>query len=318
MGEVELGRLGYGAANVGNLYREVSDEVAWAAMEAAWDSGIRYFDTAPHYGLGLSERRLGAFLRTKPRGQYVVSTKVGRLLRPNPEGAGTTDLAHDFAVPGDRRRVWDFTYDGIRLSLDESLERLGLDAVDILFLHDPDEFDLTSALATGVPALADLRAQGRIRAAGIGSKSTAALLAAVRTGELDLLMVAGRYTLLEQPAALEVLPECRSRGVGVIAAAVFNSGVLARPVPTAGARYEYGAIPDELLARVRRIAAVCAQFEVELPTAAIQFALHDPAVVSVVVGGGRPDQVRQNAQRMAAQIPDALWRALKDNELVTI
>jgi len=318
MSDLDLGRLGYGAANVGNLYREVSDEVAWAAMAAAWDSGIRYFDTAPHYGLGLSERRLGAFLRTKPREQYVISTKVGRLLRPNPDGAGTTDLAHDFAVPGDLRRVWDFTADGISRSLDESLQRLGLDAVDILFLHDPDEFDLTSALATGVPALAELRAQGRIRAAGIGSKSTAALLSAARTGQLDLLMVAGRYTLLEQPAALEVLPECRARGVGVIAAAVFNSGVLARPVPAAGDRYEYGAIPEEMLARVRRIAEVCARFEVELPTAAVQFALRDPAVRNVVVGGGRPDQVRQNAERMTAPIPDGLWRALEDNELVTI
>jgi len=318
MSDLELGRLGYGAANVGNLYREVSDEVAWAALEAAWDSGIRYFDTAPHYGLGLSERRLGAFLRTKPREEYVVSTKVGRLLRPNPDGAGGTDLAHDFAVPADLRRVWDFTADGIRRSLDESLLRLGLDTVDILFLHDPEEFDLAPALSTGVPALADLRAQGQIRASGIGSKSTAALLAAVRTGELDLLMVAGRYTLLEQPAALEVLPECRSRGVGVIAAAVFNSGVLARSVPVAGDRYEYGTIPDELLDRARRIADVCAQFDVELPTAAVQFALHDPAVISVVVGSGRPDQVRQNAERMAARIPDQLWRALKDNELVTI
>jgi D-threo-aldose 1-dehydrogenase len=317
MTELVLGRLGYGAANVGNLYREVSDEMALAALEAGWDSGIRYFDTAPHYGLGLSERRLGAFLRTKPRAEYVVSTKVGRLLRPNPEGAGGTDLAHDFAVPADLRRVWDFTADGIRRSLEESLLRLGLDAVDILFLHDPEEFDLAPALATGVPALAHLRAQGLIRAAGIGSKSTAALLAAVRTGELDLLMVAGRYTLLEQPAALEVLPECRARGVGVIAAAVFNSGVLARQVPAAGDRYEYGAIPDELLDRARRIAQLCAQFDVELPTAALQFALHDPAVVSVVVGGGRPEQVRANAARMGAPIPDQLWQALEDSELVT-
>jgi D-threo-aldose 1-dehydrogenase len=314
----ELPRLGYGAANVGNLYRELSDDDALATMQAAWDAGIRYFDTAPHYGLGLSERRLGDFLRTKPRDEYVISTKVGRLLRPNPDGVGTLDLANDFAVPADLKRVWDFSADGVRRSLDESLQRLGLDAVDVLFLHDPEEFDLVPALAEGIPALAELRAQGMVGAIGVGSKSTQALLAAARTGELDLLMVAGRYTLLEQPTAARVLPACREHGVGVVAAAVFNSGVLARPRPAAGDRYEYGTIPADLLEKAGRIADVCESFGVDLPTAALHFPLREPAVVSVVVGGARADQVRQNAQRMTADVPEALWPALEDNKLVTM
>src|SRR5687767_14581225 len=171
----------------------MSDEDAWAVLEAAWDGGIRSFDTAPHYGLGLSERRLGAFLATKPRADYVVSTKVGRLLRPSPETADRLDDENQFAVPASLRRVWDFSADGVRASLEESLERLGLSEVDILYLHDPEEHDLAADLSTGVPAVAALRDEGLVKAVGIGSKSNGALLASVRTGPLDLAMVAGRY-----------------------------------------------------------------------------------------------------------------------------
>jgi D-threo-aldose 1-dehydrogenase len=302
----ELGRLGHGAANVGNLYRAMSDEDARAVLEAAWESGIRYFDTAPHYGLGLSERRLGAFLATKPRADYVVSTKVGRLLRPSPETADLLDDANQFAVPASLRRVWDFSADGIRASLEESLERLGLAEVDVLYLHDPDEHDLDADLATGVPALAALRDEGLVGAIGIGSKSTAALLAAVRTEALDLAMVAGRYTLLEQ--AFDVVTACRETGTRIVAAAVFNSGVLATPEP--GSRYEYGAVPAELLDRARRIAEVCGRHGVTLPEAALQFPLRERAVRSVVVGGATPDHVRENAQRLDADIPEALWQEL--------
>src|SRR5918996_1608207 len=188
----------------------MSDEDAWAVLEAAWESGIRYFDTAPHYGLGLSERRLGAFLATKPRAEYVISTKAGRLLRPSPETADRLDDPNQFAVSASLRRVWDFSAGGIRASLEESLERLGLDRVDVLYLHDPDEHDLAADLQTGVPAVAALRDEGLVGAVGIGSKSTEALTAAVRTGALDLAMVAGRYTLLEQ--ADEVVAACRETG----------------------------------------------------------------------------------------------------------
>jgi D-threo-aldose 1-dehydrogenase len=303
----ELGRLGHGAANVGNLYRAMSDADAWAVLDAAWESGIRYFDTAPHYGLGLSERRLGAFLATKPRGEYVVSTKVGRLLRPSPETANRLDDANQFAVPASVKRVWDFSADGIRASLEESLERLGLDAVDVLYMHDPDEHDPAPDIAGGVPALAALRDEGLVQAVGIGSKSTDALVMGARTGGLDLAMVAGRYTLLEQ--ADGVVSACREAGVGIVAAAVFNSGLLSTPQP--GGRYEYGAVPADQLERARRIAGVCERHGVTLPAAALQFPLREPAVRSVVVGAATAEQVRENARRMDVEIPEALWDELQ-------
>ena len=202
MPDLRLGRLGHGAANVGNLYRAITDDEAWRILETAWDCGVRYFDTAPHYGLGLSERRLGAFLATKPREEFVLSTKVGRLLRPNPAGAGRLDEEHDFAVPADRERVWDVTADGLRRSMEESLGRLGLGAVDVLYLHDPERFDLRRGIEEGLPALAKLRDEGLVRAVGVGSMSTEALLASVRSGVPDLLMVAGRLTLADQEVAV--------------------------------------------------------------------------------------------------------------------
>ena len=301
-----MGELGQGAANVGNLYRAMTDEQAWAVLDAAWECGIRYFDTAPHYGLGLSERRLGAFLAGKPRAEYVVSTKVGRLLRPSPETADRLDDANQFAVPASLQRAWDFSAGGIRASLEESLGRLGLDRVDVLFLHDPDEHDLAADLATGVPALAALRDEGLVREIGIGSKSTEALLAAVRTGALDLAMVAGRYTLLEQADGL--VAACRENGVEIVAAAVFNSGLLSTPRP--GDRYEYGAVPADVLARAKRLAEVCERHGVTLPEAALQFPLREPVVRSVVVGAASPEQVRENARRITVNIPEALWDEL--------
>lgn len=294
----------------------MTDEQAWAVLDAAWECGIRYFDTAPHYGLGLSERRLGAFLATKPRSEFVLSTKAGRLLRPSPETAGRRDDEHQFAVPATMRRVWDFTESGIRRSLEESLHRLGLDSVDVLYLHDPEEHDLQPALATGVPAAVRLREEGLVSAVGVGSKSTAALAHAVRHGGLDLVMVAGRYTLAEQPALDEVLPACQGAGVGVVAAAVFNSGLLATPGPGAHSRYEYGEVPADLLARMLAIEAVCDEHGVPLPVAALQFPLRHAQVRSVVVGGATPEHVRENAARLQAPVPAELWDRLAAEGLV--
>lgn len=308
--------LGYGAANVGNLFRALSDDDAWAVLDAAWDSGIRFYDTAPHYGLGLSERRLGAFLQTKPRDEYVLSTKVGRLLRPNPDHDGGLDTANDFHVPDDLQRVWDFSADGIRTSLEESRERLGIERIDLLYLHDPERHDLALALAEALPTLEQLRADGEVTAIGIGSMVSEALAASVRSADLDLVMVAGRYTLLEQPAAVDVLPACRATGTGIVAASVFNSGLLAVNEPRRDGRYEYGQLPDELWDRLVRIAAVCADHDVPLPAAAIQFPLQSDVVRSVVVGGSRPAQLRQNAEYAALEVPPALWANLAAEGLI--
>jgi D-threo-aldose 1-dehydrogenase len=316
MTDFGFGALSYGAANVGNLYRALSDDQAHAVLEAAWNAGIRYFDTAPHYGLGLSERRLGEFLATKPRREYKISSKVGRLLRANPDGRGRLDTENDFVVRADLARAWDFSADGIRRSLDESLARLGLESIDILYLHDPEKYDLALGISTAIPALAALRDEGLVAGIGVGSMSVPALLQSLRSDALDLLMVAGRFTLLEQPALAEVIPECRRRGVGVVNASVFNSGLLASNDLGAHSRYEYGDVPSDLLGRAREIAGICAQYEVELPTAALQYTLREPAVRTVVVGGSTPEQVRQNAERMTVPISEEMWLTLAAKGLI--
>ncbi|GAA1802267.1 aldo/keto reductase [Agromyces neolithicus] len=311
-----LGSLGYGAASIGNLYREVSDAQSDAALAAAWDGGIRYFDTAPHYGLGLSERRLGAFLAEKPRDDFVISTKVGRVLDPNPDFSGGDDMAFDFAVPNRTVRRFDPSESGVRRSVEESLERLALDRIDIAFLHDPDAYDLDRGLAEGLPALAKLRDEGVVRAIGIGTNSADAATRAVREGDLDLVMIAGRYTLLEQPALAELLPACEERGVGVVAAAVFNSGLLATSTPGDSGRYNYRAVPAGVLAHAQRLADACRAEGVELPVAALQYPLEHPAVRSVVVGSASSADIAQNIARVGMPLPDGFWSRLRDAGLV--
>lgn len=313
MPAADPGRLAMGCANAGNLWQAITDDEAAALHGAAWDSGIRWFDTAPHYGLGLSERRLGAFLAGQPRDEFVVSTKVGKLLVPSPETAGRWD-EQGFAVHADQRRVWDFSPAGIRASLAGSRQRLGLDRIDVALLHDPDEqapAAVGPAITSGLGALAALREAGTVDMIGIGSKSTDALLAAARTGLVDVVMVAGRYTLLEQPAAEWLLPECAERGITVLVAGVFNSGLLATSDPGPDARYEYGDVPPSVLARARSLAARCTAHGVELPTAALQFPLRHPAVGRVVIAGADAAQVRQNVERAAAPVPDELWAELE-------
>lgn len=316
----EVGPLSYGAANIGNLYAALSDDEAFDVLKTTWELGIRYFDTAPHYGLGLSERRLGAFLATKPRDEFLVSTKVGRLLVANPDGAGRLDDDNDFVVPATLKRAWDFSPGGIRRSLDESLERLGLDSVDIVYLHDPQLNDVDeSPVQTGIASLVRLRDAGCVHAIGVGSMATDALLASVRTGALDLLMLAGRYTLADQEALAEVIPVCAAHGVGIVAAAVFNSGLLATNPggsDPSGLRFDYRQVPDDVLNRVTRIAAICGDFGVELAAAALQFPLRNGGVRTVVAGAANADQLRQNAARMATAIPHELWMALAAEGLI--
>ncbi len=309
-------QLGLGAANLGNLYTAMSDEAAREILETAWDCGVRAFDTAPHYGLGLSERRLGDFLRTRPRESYTVTTKVGRLLRVDPEWSGATDEAHDFAVPARLRRVWDVSAAGLRRSLMESLERLGLDRVDAIYLHDPERHDLERSLDEGLAGLVEMRDQGLVAEIGVASMDAAALAAFAETGELDRLMVAGRHTLADQSATVDVLPVCRAKGVDVIAAAVFNSGLLTSPEPGETDRYDYGPVPPEVLARTRRIAEVCSAHGVPLAVAALRYPLLEDAVVGVVVGASSPDQIRANSRAMSVDIPDDLWVELREEGLV--
>jgi D-threo-aldose 1-dehydrogenase len=312
----DLGRLGYGAAAVGNLYRAVDDESARRLLDAAWDAGIRYYDTAPHYGLGLSERRLGQMLRSRPREEFVLSTKVGRLLVPDPDGAGRRD-DDLFEVPADHRRVWDFTEAGIRRSFEESLRRLGLDSVDVLYLHDVERSgDADQAVDSGVAALARMRDEGLVRAIGIGSSDLGAIERAVRTDAVDLVMLPGRYTLLEAPAQEVVLPLCEEKGVGIVNVAVFNSGLLATPEPSESSPYEYRQAPPDKLRRAQELARACREVGVELPTAALQFSARHPSVVSVVVGADTPAQIRENAERMRAPVPDELWQVLADRGLL--
>lgn len=311
-----LGRLGYGAAALGNLYSSMGDDAARRTLEAAWCGGIRYFDTAPHYGLGLSERRLGDFLRTRPREEYVISTKVGRLLEPNASYQPGALDTQGFSVPATSTRRWDFTERGIRQSLEESLDRLGISRVDILFLHDPDAYDMGSALRDALPALQRLKTEGLVRAIGVGSNSAESLHALIDRAELDLIMLAGRFTLLEQPALTGLLPRCVERGVGVVAAGVFNSGILAKAKVPAKANYNYGPAPQELLSRARRLAAVCAAFGVELPDAAIQYPLRHPAVHNVVIGARGAQQISSNIAGMDRMLPQDLWDALEDEGLI--
>lgn len=306
-------RLGFGAASIGNLYRPVSAETAREVLETAWDGGVRSFDTAPHYGLGLSERRLGAFLAERPRDSYRLSTKVGRLLVPNAAFAGGTDT-EGFAVPDDLVRRFDPSADGIRRSLDDSLQRLGLDRVDTLLLHDPDAYDLDRGLREGLPALAALRDEGVVSQVGVGVNSVDAALRAIREGDIDVVMIAGRYTLLEQPAAEALLPQAQARGVRVLAAAVFNSGLLAAADPSR-AHYNYGAVPPELIARTALLREVSARHGVALPAAALQYPLRHPAVDRVVVGTARASSMRANIAHLNAPIPDVFWRELAERGL---
>jgi len=307
--EVAVTRLGLGCASIGNLYTAMDDDLAAATVDGAWTAGVRYFDTAPHYGLGLSERRLGAALRGRPRSAYTVSTKVGRRLEPDPGGAGHRDT-EGFDVPADHRRVWDFTPDGVRRTLAGSLDRLGLDRIDIVLVHDPDDH-LVDAVKHAYPVLHDLRDQGVVGAIGVGTCRHDVLHTFVRETDVDVAMLAGRYTLLEQPALDTALPACLERDVSVLVAAVFNSGLLASDRPAETATYDYRQAPPDVLARARMIAEVCGRHGVSLPRAALAFVGGHPAVAAVVAGASTPEEVTRNAALMDAPAPPAeLWAEL--------
>ena len=267
---------------------------------------MRFFDTAPHYGLGLSERRLGRALADRPRAGYVVSTKVGRVLEADPAGAPARD-GEGFDVPATWRRVWDFSADGVRRSLAASLDRLGLERADVVLLHDPDHH-WRQAVEEAYPVLHELRAQGVVGAVGAGMNQWRMLADLVRETDLDVVLLAGRYTLLDQSALDVLLPLCRARGVSVVVGGPLNSGLLADPRP--GATYDYAPGPPELVERARRLATVCARHGVTLPQAALAFPAGHPAVASVLVGMRSPVEVAGNTTLAARPVPAALWEEL--------
>jgi D-threo-aldose 1-dehydrogenase len=296
-----LPRLGLGTAPLGNLFTAISDEVAAATVAAAWETGVRCFDTAPQYGHGLAEVRLGRALADRPRHEYVVASKVGRLLRPVRPRPATI-----FRDIPDVDPVFDFSRDGVLRSIEESLTRLGLDRLDVVHVHDPDDHE-ADALATAFPTLIELREQGVIGRVGCGMNQAEMLSRFVVQVDLDCVLLAGRYSLLDRRGA-GLLDQCAAHGVEVIIGGVFNSGLLARP--EVGATFDYAAAPAALVEQARAMQVVCAEHGVALPAAAMQFAMRHPAVRTVLVGARSAEEIVADVSYDAAVLPDELWQAL--------
>ena len=322
-GGLTFTELGFGAAPIGNLFRALTDDEAHAVLTAAWEGGVRYFDTAPLYGLGLSETRLNRLLRDKPRNSYVLSSKIGRLLRAVPpdqrDGVGKW-----VDVPA-RKEVFDYSYDGTMRSLEFSLERLGVDRIDILYAHDLDIFTHGSAaamqarldafMAGGYRALVALREQGVIRAFGAGINEWEPAQWLVERGDFDIFLLAGRYTLLEQESQESFLPLCQSRGIGIVVGGPYNSGILATG-PRPGAHWNYAPAPDWVLTKAARLQEVCTAHGVRLVDAAFQFPLRHPTVVSIIPGGQGLGEMASNLSAAQTKIPDALWSDLRSEGLI--
>ncbi len=314
---LEISTLGFGTAPLGNLYRAIDNAQALQTLQEAWAQGLRYYDTAPLYGFGIAETRTGGFLREKPRDEFVLSTKVGRWLKPCASEV-RDGIGKFFDVPS-RQMVYDYSYDGVMRSLEFSYERLGLDRIDIALCHDIDIFTHGSAEASaqrtkefldgGVRALCDLRSQGVVAAIGIGVNEWQVSETVARNSDVDLFLLAGRYTLLEQESLDTFMPYVASRGMGVIIGGPFNSGILATGAKP-GAWFNYAPAAPEVLARVAAIESVCRDHGVPLRDAALQFPLMHPAVVSVIPGAITPAEVRGNAESLARRIPPALWADL--------
>jgi len=305
---ISVTRLGLGCAPLGNLYTAIEEPQARATVDAAWATGIRWFDTAPLYGHGLSERRVGAALRDRPRDEYVLATKVGRLLIHG------DDPDTIFADVPPLRPVFDFSYDATLRSVDDSLGRLGVDRVDVLHVHDPDAHE-PDAVAGAFRALRRLREGGVIGAVGAGMNQSAMLTRFVEQGLVDCVLLAGRYSILDQSALADLLPAAHAAGVAVIAAGVFNSGLLADPRP--GATFNYVPAPPELIARAQRIAAVCERHEVPLRSAALQFPTFHPAVATVLAGARSAAEIEENVRLFSAPIADDLWKDLRRNGMIS-
>jgi D-threo-aldose 1-dehydrogenase len=310
------GPLGMGGAPIGNLFAPVPASVAAATVAAAWDAGVRHYDTAPHYGAGLSEHRMGDALRAMPRDRFTLSTKVGRLLEP---AFDVPDLDEGFVGALPFRRRLDYSADGARRSIEDSLQRLGMNRIDIVYIHDVSEDWLgaawtshfADAMAGAARALSDLRAEGTIGAWGLGVNLAAPCLAALEAADPDVFLLAGRYTLLDTGSLDTLLPACAARGVRVVIGGPYNSGLLA-----GGTTFNYEQAAPQMVARAQAMGAVCARHGVDLRAAALQFCAAHPVVATVIPGARTPAEVTQNAALMAAPIPADVWGELKAEKLI--
>ncbi|WP_020209185.1 aldo/keto reductase [Gilvimarinus chinensis] len=318
---LSVDELGFGCAPLGNLYQPVSDAEAVETLAAAWQLGFRHYDTAPHYGQGLSERRTGDALRHLQGGEYVLSSKVGRLLKP----AGYCHERHGFISPMPFDISYDYSYDGVMRSYEDSIMRLGLDRIDILYIHDigrmthgeaNDELFKT-AMDGGYKALDELRSQGLVKAIGLGVNESEVCEAALKYGDWDCFLLAGRYTLLEQEPLATLLPKCQESNTSVVVGGPYNSGILATGVKnTSTPMYNYMPAGDDVVNRVARIESVCQQFDVSLAAAALQFPLAHPSVVSVIPGLGNVSRIKQTLELFRESIPVEFWQTLQDQKLI--
>ncbi|MBX5001447.1 aldo/keto reductase [Rhizobium lentis] len=318
---LEVTEISFGAAALGGLYRECPREQAMETLQAAWDNDIRYFDVAPWYGLGLAERRVGDFLRDKPEGDYVLSTKVGRLLRPVPTG---TVPDYSYVNPLSFDADYDYSYDGIMRSVEFSYARLGLNRIDILYVHDiggythgaaKNAVHLKQFLDSGVKALEELRASGAISAFGLGVNEVPVCLDVLRHADLDCILLAGRYTLLDRSAEDELLPLCRQKGTSLVVGGVFNSGILATgPVP--GSHFDYMPATDDVLAKVGAMEAIAKRHGVPLAAAAMQFPLRDPIIASVLIGTAKPSSLTRNMEIVASPLADSIFAEFEPYTLI--
>jgi D-threo-aldose 1-dehydrogenase len=312
---VHVTALGLGTTAIGNMYEEVDVQQALDVVTCAWTSGLRYFDTAPQYGRGLAEQRLGRGLAGYDRNDYVLATKVGRLLRadapPNPDDFFDGE-PYDKATPA-VNTVYDYSRDGVLRSLEESLQRLNTDRVDIVYVHDPDDY-IHEALTGAFPTLIELREQGVVGAIGAGMNQAEALAFFARETDPDVFLLAGRYTLLEQGALGELLPLCEAKGIAVVAGGVYNSGLLADTTP--GTHYNYMPASAEVIGRATRLASVCESHGVPLKAAAIQFPLAHPAVACVLTGARSPRELEENIRLFELPLPASLWVELRAEGLL--
>ncbi|TBU75702.1 D-threo-aldose 1-dehydrogenase [Pseudomonas daroniae] len=313
---ITLPTLGFGGAPLGNMFHPIDEDRAQATLDAAWKSGIRYYDTSPHYGAGLSEERFGRLLQGKPRDEFVLSSKVGRLLQPADKPENAKPFTHELP----NRRVIDYSADGARRSIESSLQRLGVDRLDVVFIHDVSEDQhgpkwreyFAEAMQGAAVALTKMREEGLIRGWGLGVNLVEPCRLALQQSDPDVFLLAGRYTLLDHRVALDTLfPQCAERGVGIVVGGPFNSGVLA-----GGEHYEYDRIPDDIRRKTERLRALSEQFGIDTRAAALQFCLANPVVQSVIPGSANPQRPAQYVQQLDAAIPAAFWHALREEGIV--